>query len=104
MSTSRVPHSQNSTNGRMLVTRSSFHILSWLAPRLAEKWALTLFARPQPPHRRRTPRVAGWEGRVRFCGPHHLTTWEFGEGPAVLLVHGWNGGAAQMQGFIRPLV
>jgi pimeloyl-ACP methyl ester carboxylesterase len=31
-----------------------------------------------------------------------LTTW--GEGPAVLLMHGWGGARAQMTGFVEPLL
>ncbi|MGZ5446135.1 MAG: alpha/beta hydrolase [Thermoanaerobaculia bacterium] len=30
--------------------------------------------------------------------------WSWGEGPAVLLVHGWGGHAAQFQSFVEPLV
>ncbi|MBK6516554.1 MAG: alpha/beta fold hydrolase [Polyangiaceae bacterium] len=33
-----------------------------------------------------------------------LRGWSFGEGPAVLLVHGWGGRGAQLRGFIEPLV
>lgn len=36
----------------------------------------------------------------------HLATWRWGpaEAPAVLLVHGWGGLAAQMRGFVSPLL
>ncbi|MEM7437050.1 MAG: alpha/beta fold hydrolase [Myxococcota bacterium] len=30
--------------------------------------------------------------------------WSWGDGPTVLLVHGWNGRASQLSGFIGPLV
>lgn len=33
-----------------------------------------------------------------------LAAWTWGEGPTVLLVHGWNGRASQLGGFVGPLV
>jgi pimeloyl-ACP methyl ester carboxylesterase len=33
-----------------------------------------------------------------------VRAWDWGEGPTVLLVHGWNGDAAQMTPFVKPLV
>jgi pimeloyl-ACP methyl ester carboxylesterase len=40
---------------------------------------------------------------VRSHG-RELAAWTFGEGPVVLLVHGWNGRAAQLTPFVKPLV
>lgn len=37
-------------------------------------------------------------------GTSSLRGWTFGEGPTVLLVHGWGGRATQLRGFIEPLV
>lgn len=33
-----------------------------------------------------------------------MQLWSWGEGPTVLLVHGWNGRATQLGGFVEPLV
>jgi pimeloyl-ACP methyl ester carboxylesterase len=33
-----------------------------------------------------------------------LRAWSWGEGPTVLLVHGWSGHSGQMAGFVSPLV
>jgi pimeloyl-ACP methyl ester carboxylesterase len=33
-----------------------------------------------------------------------MKAWSWGDGPAVLLVHGWNGRATQLGGFVEPLV
>jgi pimeloyl-ACP methyl ester carboxylesterase len=33
-----------------------------------------------------------------------MQAWAWGEGPTVLLVHGWNGRATQLGGFVGPLV
>lgn len=34
----------------------------------------------------------------------HVAAWSFGEGPIVMLVHGWGGRAGQMLPFVAPLV
>jgi pimeloyl-ACP methyl ester carboxylesterase len=45
----------------------------------------------------------GMTSRIPFeRGELALTTW--GEGPAVLLMHGWGGARAQMTGFVEPLL
>jgi pimeloyl-ACP methyl ester carboxylesterase len=35
---------------------------------------------------------------------HDLAAWSWGDGPTVLLHHGWNGRAAHMAGFVQPLL
>ncbi|MBT8339521.1 MAG: hypothetical protein KJP07_05865, partial [Desulfatitalea sp.] len=30
--------------------------------------------------------------------------WQWGKGPGVLMVHGWNGGGAQFHRFVEPIV
>jgi len=45
----------------------------------------------------------GTNFRIPFAGGElAVTTW--GEGPAVLLMHGWGGARAQMTGFVEPLL
>lgn len=45
----------------------------------------------------------GTTARLPFEGGQlAVTTW--GRGPAVLLMHGWGGGRAQMTGFVEPLL
>jgi pimeloyl-ACP methyl ester carboxylesterase len=41
--------------------------------------------------------------RLQACG-YDLAAWSWGDGPTVLLHHGWNGRAAHMAGFVRPLL
>jgi pimeloyl-ACP methyl ester carboxylesterase len=80
--------------------------LSVLAPRRAEARAVELFARPQLNRMRQLPEVAGLRAvhsRVSFRDGS-LSVSEWGHGPAVLLVHGWNGHAGQMTRFVAPLV
>ncbi len=38
------------------------------------------------------------------CGELNITVSTWGEGPAVLLAHGWGGSRAQLRGFVPPLV
>lgn len=37
-------------------------------------------------------------------GANHIQVMEWGSGPVVLLVHGWNGRALQMNSFVEPLL
>ncbi len=37
-------------------------------------------------------------------GGQRLATWAWGSGPTILLVHGWNGHAAQLRHFVPPLL
>lgn len=99
-------HAQKSTTVRSLWETVS-HGLSRLAPSAAGWAALQLFCWTP---RRRVPTPSqlatlarahtleiGAEGRV-------IRTYAWGEGPTILLVHGWGGLAAQLDRFVRPLV
>ena len=45
----------------------------------------------------------GTSFRIPFeCGELAVTTW--GDGPSILLMHGWGGARAQMTGFVDPLL
>jgi pimeloyl-ACP methyl ester carboxylesterase len=80
--------------------------LSWLTPSVLERAAAERFAEPRRPHVPIAPYVQGVpEHRFRIpFGDDELAAWDWGEGPTVLLVHGWNGQASQMAGFVQPLV
>jgi len=46
-----------------------------------------------------------WESRETLDTPHgSIAYWTSGSGPAVLLVHGWEGSHAQMDAFVAPLL
>jgi pimeloyl-ACP methyl ester carboxylesterase len=65
------------------------------AARLAA-WAFVTPRRaPQPPP---APAVPGFEARrdTLRVGEDPIAVWQWGEGPAVLLVHGWEGHAGQL--------
>src|SRR5262245_16038228 len=81
---------------------------SLLLPEHAAALAERLFLTPPPP---RLPQstffdfVDAHAGFVEHRG-RHLATWRWGatDAPAVLLAHGWGGYAAQMRGFVPPLL
>ena len=80
--------------------------LAWLTPGVVEQAAADRFAEPRRPVHAAEPYVHGLTAhRFRVAlGDEELAVWDWGEGPTVLLVHGWNGSAAQMAGYVQPLV
>lgn len=92
--------------GQLVWLRRGLKVLSAVAPGLADAAAADLFFRPRRSAKAREPEVAGLEAK-RFqveVGGVRLVGWSWGEGPAVLLPHGWEGWAGQMTGFVRPVV
>lgn len=79
--------------------------LSAVAPTLAARVAERLFLAPphypQPAHE--AAALASARSIVVEAGTP-ITTWTWGRGPAVLLVHGWGGRGGQLAGFVPALV
>jgi pimeloyl-ACP methyl ester carboxylesterase len=96
---------RNRTNVRTSIRRAALRAFGTLTPALSERWAIARFSTPT-----RTahpgPRPAGLRGhRFTFSGrTGGLAAWDFGQGPTVLLAHGWSGHASQMSAFVAPLV
>lgn len=86
--------------------RPGFAALSALAPslaaRLAERMFLTPPRHPAPAHETAALERATYTILHVDGGP--VTTWTWGHGPAVLLVHGWGGRGGQLARFVDPLV
>lgn len=86
--------------------RRTFEWLGPLAPEIAAVLAERVF-RTVPPYRQepgeRDALFFGDPMAIPF-GTSTLRGWAFGEGPTVLLVHGWGGRGTQLRGFIEPLV
>jgi pimeloyl-ACP methyl ester carboxylesterase len=86
--------------------RPAISLIGAAAPTLVARWAIRRFCTPP----REQP--AGWtpdllaSARVRTLdtGDHEVRAWIWGEGPAVLLVHGWGGRGAQLAAFVPALV
>lgn len=88
------------------LTRKGLNALGRAAPPLAGRWALDLFCtplrHPEPAREKELLKTA-----ETFTVPFQkigLAAYSWGEGPAVLLVHGWSGRGAQLGSFVPPLV
>jgi pimeloyl-ACP methyl ester carboxylesterase len=73
-----------------------------MAAAVAEK----IFCTPRSPKRKDVEEEALLLGTPLpvVIGGKRLAAWQWGDGPTVLLVHGWGGRAAQLTGFVDPLV
>jgi len=104
------PKARSAADALLPLLRFGFRTLSavsvGLAARAAERVWFT------PPRPRLSPASAAFLGTgtradILLHGPRakrRVAAWSWGEGPAVLLVHGWGGNAAQFQSFVEPLV
>jgi pimeloyl-ACP methyl ester carboxylesterase len=87
-------------------TRYGFKALWHVAPGLAERIVVRFFFTPYRPAL--SAEEQGWLDRGE---PFHIQVhdkrirgWRWGDGPAVLLVHGWNGRGIRLHRFIAPLM
>ena len=111
MAEALVSSSQKSTNGRsyyreMKAVRIGFACLESISGAGAERVAGYLFAKPKRVAIRPEAEAIMAAGH-RFeleAGCHTLAAWSWGDGPTVLLHHGWSGRASQMAPFVKPLV
>jgi alpha-beta hydrolase superfamily lysophospholipase len=98
--------SENSTIVRISIIRAGIALLGRLSPPLAAAAVERLLSTPPRPRRSRGrgPLSRGRRVDVPVDG-RPVAAWRFGgAGPAVLLVHGWGGQAAQLTSFVAPLV
>jgi pimeloyl-ACP methyl ester carboxylesterase len=80
-------------------------VLVRVAPRLAVAIAERLFFTPPPPRHSRGLRVLSEAEPVRVVvDGREVAAWRWGRGPAVALLHGWGGRAAQLTSFVPPLL
>ena len=91
-----------SSQGAPTWVRASFSTASRLAPGLTSSIAARLFrntrrSSPRPGERGVLQDAEAW----RLAG---MQLWAWGEGPTVLLVHGWNGRGTQLGAVVAPLV
>jgi pimeloyl-ACP methyl ester carboxylesterase len=90
---------EKSTTGR--IVQMGMRALDALAPETAQRLAFDWFGRPE--RRPEKPYILGHRFNLVADGPE-IALWDWGDGPTVLLVHGWNGNAAQLSGFVPPLL
>jgi pimeloyl-ACP methyl ester carboxylesterase len=89
-----------------LVRGLGWKLLAAIAPERADERAADLFRQPTRSRFAGEPFVPCYAGK-RF--PVEISTgvvaaWQFGEGPTVLVAHGWNGASAQLFRLIARLV
>ncbi|HEY3999410.1 MAG TPA: alpha/beta hydrolase, partial [Candidatus Xenobia bacterium] len=88
------------------VLRQGMSLLDRYTPRLACRVAESLFYTPPPrtmSERARRFLSTGELERAPFEGGH-LATWRWGEGPTVMVLHGWGGRSSQFSGLVPVLV
>jgi pimeloyl-ACP methyl ester carboxylesterase len=91
---------------RVLALRAVFRTVGTVAPELAARWAETLFCTP-PQHEPRSGDETFLDTGRRFtvrCDGEDLAAWEWGAGPAVVLVHGWGSRAGRFSVMGRGLL
>ncbi len=101
-------------NWMLKVVRILYKIVEFIAPQLAEKWVIHIFFSPRRFDRTRTENNLLVEADVQKIDFHsefgldmadkHYCLYSWGQGPVVLLVHGWEGRGSQMAHFTKPLV
>jgi len=86
--------------------RAGLRALTVVSPPLAVRAAASLFRTP-PRHKtsdaERRLLASGTERRLR-AGSSEIATWTWGEGPTMILVHGWGSRGARLGSFVEPLV
>lgn len=77
--------------------RTAFATVGRVAPEVAARWAEALFCRPprHEPRARDREFLASGRRYTLVKGDQEIAAWEWGEGPLVLLVHGWGSRASR---------
>ena len=84
-----------------------FSILSGTAPGFAARLASDLFCKPRHGKPRSAEEMRWLAGGAPFAITYKgqkLAAWSWGDGPTVLLQHGWAGRGSQLGAFVEPLV
>lgn len=94
----------NSPVGRLIQTTAP--VLARFTPGIASYALATLFTTPlgRPVHKRALPTMERATHQTVAIRGWQLPLYSWGEGPTVLLVHGWSGRASQLVGYVEPLV
>ncbi|HEU5051242.1 MAG TPA: alpha/beta fold hydrolase [Gemmatimonadales bacterium] len=90
---------------RVTALRTAFRTVGAVAPGVAARWAESIFCRPPRQEARPHEEAFLATGRPRTFGTSRapLHGWEWGEGPLVVLVHGWGSRAGRWAG-LAPLL
>ncbi len=102
----RDPGSTTGRSFQLRALRAGLSLAGALAPPLAARAAARLFLTPPryaPPAGEREALERGEPFEVPM-GRGRLRAWRFGDGPPVLLVHGWGGRGGQMTSLVPAVV
>jgi pimeloyl-ACP methyl ester carboxylesterase len=91
----------------LVLIRGAMGVLSRVAPGWAARIAADLFMKPRryaAPERERKVLAQGEPFAVQLGAETRIQAWKWGAGPAILLVHGWEGRGSQLASFVEPLV
>ena len=82
---------------KLLALRTAFRTVGTVAPGMAARWAAELFCRPPRQLRRPAEEAFLATGRAFSVGwtGAQLQCWTWGEGPLVILAHGWGSRAGR---------
>jgi len=101
---------KNSTNVRIKIPpmiRWGIGALSRVSPGLSSRLAMELFTRTRNARRLRPDEenllLSATPFRIKAEG-HELAAWSWGDGPTVLLQHGWDSRGSHLGAFVRPLL
>lgn len=108
MSRAQAPHANplRRVDGRVLALRALFGSLGHLAPGPAARIGEAIFCRP-PRHELRPGELAFLATGRAFTVPvdgETIAAWSWGEGPRILLMHGWGSRASRFRHFVPPLL
>ncbi|HML50527.1 MAG TPA: alpha/beta hydrolase [Propionicimonas sp.] len=88
------------------VIRAAFSVGEWVAPHLAGRLGQAIWFRvpPAPPAAQRNRGLAPGTPLDIVLDGRRLQAFSWGEGPVVLLMHGWSGWWQQLSVYVEPLV
>ena len=86
--------------------RTAFRTVGSVAPGVAARWAEDIFCRPPRPEPRPSEEVflATGERLTVRSEDQDLAVWTWGDGPVIVLAHGWGGRAGRFSSFGGALV
>jgi pimeloyl-ACP methyl ester carboxylesterase len=93
-------------SARLAMLRLGLKALAAIAPAAAEERGARMFFTPRRTPRWRPPAISRLAATsFRFSiGEQEMACWSWGSGPTVILIHGWEGYAAQLTHFVLPLI
>jgi len=93
------------TSVRLRAQRALLRLLARSAPSLAAILGERMFFTPPPPRGSRGLAVLRNAEPIELAvDGRRVAAWRWGSGPAVGLLHGWGGRAAQLSSFVDPLL